>query len=186
MEQQQNTVSDHQTTIFGCKLVPLGLLVVLVPPIRDKIAWIDSTYFRTNWQNFDSWFEPNEVLFWGSDLVLLIVVKIDFQQYIICLCLHLFAKKIMFFERNYRKYQFNCLILGVGPTGTWNQELRPPSDSFRRHKSNGGLRILKRVFVRNHIFPGTFFRLDLHETLITWYLGLYFGNRAYLLTHVDK
>ena len=59
------------------------------------------------------------------------------------------------FSRQLVNCQFDCgLVLRAGPTGTRNQKLRPPIDSFRRHKLNGGLRILKRASVRNHISRG--------------------------------
>ena len=65
-------------------------------------------------------------------------------------------------------YEFNlCLVLRVRPTGTWNQELRPLSNLFRCHEFNGSLRISKRDSVRNHVFQGKLFLLDLCETLIT-------------------
>ena len=44
-----------------------------------------------------------------------------------------------------------CLVLRTRPTGTRNKKSRPPTDSFRRHERNGGLRILKRDSVKNHV-----------------------------------
>ena len=44
------------------------------------------------------------------------------------------------------------LVLCGGPTGTWNQNLRPLLDSFQCHESNGGLKIDKRASFENHVF----------------------------------
>ena len=60
-----------------------------------------------------------------------------------------------------------CLILGVWPTGTQNQDPRPLLGLFRCHKSNGNFRIGKRAFVENHIFQGKHYCLDLRETSVT-------------------
>ena len=47
-------------------------------------------------KNFVSRFEPNETLFWSSDLELILVIKNVFQRYIISLCLVLFVKSHIF------------------------------------------------------------------------------------------
>ena len=44
------------------------------------------------------WIWPNRVLFWVDNIEFILVSKNAFQQYIICLSLKSFAKKIMFFE----------------------------------------------------------------------------------------
>ena len=71
-----------------------------------------------------------------------------------------------------------------------NQDLKsnsiPFQDSFRQQESNGGLKISKQASVRNHVSRGKLFRIDLRETLITWYPGLCFGNQAYSWTRVDE
>ena len=91
------------------------------------------------------------------------------------------------FSRQLVNYQFECyLVLRVGPTGTRNQKLRPPIDSFRRYKLNGGLRNSKRAFIRNHVSQGKLNRLELREFSITCDPGLRFGNRAYPWTRVDE
>ena len=57
------------------------------------------------------------------------------------------------FLRQFVNFQFEYyFVLFVGPTGTRNQKTRPPTDSFRCHKRDGGLRILKRASIKNHIF----------------------------------
>ena len=61
-----------------------------------KVAEFAITYFEVNCQNFDSEVEPNEALFSGKSLKLLIVEKNHFQRYIICLCLESFAKNHFF------------------------------------------------------------------------------------------
>ena len=55
-----------------------------------------NTLFEVNCQNFDSWFEPNETLFSGNNLKLLIVTKNNFQRFIICLYLGSFAQNHVF------------------------------------------------------------------------------------------
>ena len=56
-----------------------------------KVARLFNTLFEVNCQNVDSCSVPNAALFLGNNFKLLIVAKNDFQQYIICLCLNLFA-----------------------------------------------------------------------------------------------
>ena len=57
------------------------------------------------------------------------------------------------FTRQLVNCQFDYyLVLRARPIGTQNQKLRPSTDSSRCHEFNGGLRILKRAFVRNHVF----------------------------------
>ena len=57
------------------------------------------------------------------------------------------------FSRQFVNCQFDFyLVLRSGLTETRNQKMRPPMDSFSRHEGNGGLRILKRVSIRNHVF----------------------------------
>ena len=86
--------------VRGRRLVGRLLLFVMVFSTRDESTQIGGTHFLTNWQNFDSWSKPNKAIFWGNDLTLLIVAKNDFQRYIICLCLDLFAKSHVFQDVN--------------------------------------------------------------------------------------
>ena len=72
------------------------------------------------------------------------------------------------------------------PTETQNQDPRPPPNLFRCYKSNDSPIFRKQVSVKNHVFRGKPNYLDLHEISITYYPGLYFGNRAYPWTHVDE
>ena len=60
-----------------------------------------------------------------------------------------------------------CLVLRARPIETQNQDLRPLSNSFRRHKSNGGLKIDKRASVKNRIFQDKHYCLDLRKILVT-------------------
>ena len=106
--------------------------------------------------------------------------------YINSLCLVSLAKSYIFWDKLWNLIVYVCIVLCTRPTDTRNRNWRPPLESFRRHKSNGGLRISKRTFIRNHVFQGDLFRLGLCKTLITWYLELYFENWAYPCTHVDK
>ena len=78
------------------------------------------------------------------------------------------------------------LVLHTGRIGTRNQNPRPLSNSFWCHKSNSSLKISKQFFIRNHVSRGKLNHLDLHEFLITWYLGLCYGNRAYPWTRVNE
>ena len=142
--------------------------------------------FEVNGQNFDSWSVPNRVLFLGKNLKLLIVAKKSFPTVynmpifgVVCLKSH--------FSRQLVNCQFDYyLVLRVGPIETWNQETRPPSDSFQRQESNEALRISKRASVRNHVSRGKLNRLELHEFSITWHPGLCFGNRVYFWTLVNE
>ena len=61
-----------------------------------KVAGFQNTLFETNYHNCDSGDEPNEALFSGKSLVLLILVKNDFQRYIICLCLESYVQNHVF------------------------------------------------------------------------------------------
>ena len=117
--------------------VPFDLLITMVRYICDE-SWIVSTHFCAEMIKFVSGFEPNGALFWGNDLEFLLVAKNSFQLYIICLCVNLQLKYY--------------LVLRVGPTGTWNQDLRSLPDLFQHHKSNGYPKFDKRASVENHIF----------------------------------
>ena len=92
----------HPSASFGSQAwsqrVQLTLPIVMVTSIINESGRILGTLFCTNWQNFDSWSEPNGSLFWGNDLESRLVEKNNFQQYIICLCLDLFAKSYVFRE----------------------------------------------------------------------------------------
>ena len=89
------------------------------------------------------------------------------------------CKKSCFSRKTMKNANLTCLVLRVGPTGTQNRNSRPSLNSFQRYESNGGLKIFKQASVRNHVFRGKLFLLNLNETLITWYPGFYFGNLAY-------
>ena len=93
----------HSSATFDdqswCHEVLLSLRIVMVPSIRDESARIGGRLFHVNLRNFDSWSEPNRALFWGNKLTLLIVAKNDFQWYIMCLCLDLYAKSHVFREK---------------------------------------------------------------------------------------
>ena len=69
------------------------------PRFAMKTVGFQNTLFEANCQNFDSWSLPNEILFLGNDLKLLIVTKNHFQWYIICLYLMLFAQSYIFWEK---------------------------------------------------------------------------------------
>ena len=57
------------------------------------------------------------------------------------------------FSRQLVNCQFDyCLVLCAWPTGTRNQKMRPPTNSFRRYECIGDLKISKRASVRNHVF----------------------------------
>ena len=81
------------------------------------------------------------------------------------------------FDVDYKKSYFSkqfvkltikiCLILRVGPTGTWNQDLRPFSNSFQCYESNVGIKIGKRASIENYIFRGKPYYLDLREISVT-------------------
>ena len=96
------------------------------------------------------------------------------------------CKSHVFSRKTIENVSLTCLVLRVEPIGTLNRNLKPAPNSFRCHEFNFSLRILKRASVINHIFRGKFFLLDLRKTLITWYPGLYFANKAYPWTRVDE
>ena len=84
------------TTGSWSQQVLLGLLILMVPFVRDKSAQIVGTLFHAKTKNFASRSEPNGALFWDNCLKFIIVAKNTFQQYIIYLCLKLFAKSHFF------------------------------------------------------------------------------------------
>ena len=57
------------------------------------------------------------------------------------------------FSRKFINYKLkSCLVLRAALTGTRNQKKRSHTDSFRCHKHDSDLKILKRVSIRNHVF----------------------------------
>ena len=149
---------------------------------------------RKNWhiflckQNFKPWSEPNEALIWGNDLESTRGKKsFDLIWYIYILPMFGFVCKKLHFSRQtveIASLSLHCFAHRTNRYLTPNP--RSPPDSFWRHESNGELRISKWASVRNHVFRGKLFCLDLRETLITWYPWLYFGNRAYPWTFVEE
>ena len=77
------------------------------------------------------------------------------------------CKKVMFFKKNYGKCQFNCASFCVQDQLCLESRTETTADSFRCHKFNGGLKILKRASIRNYVFRGKLFCLNLRETLKT-------------------
>ena len=68
------------------------------------------------------------------------------------------------FSRQLVNCQFDwCFVLHAGLIGIRNQKSRPPMDLFQLYEHNGGLRISKRVSVRNHISRGKLNSLELRE-----------------------
>ena len=70
----------------------------MVPFVRDENTRIVSTLSHAKWRNVGSRSQPNGALFWGNDLESTLVVKNDFQRYIICLCLESFVKSHIFWN----------------------------------------------------------------------------------------
>ena len=105
----------------------------------------------------------------------ILVMKNTFQWYILWLFLKSFPKSYVFWD-NLNLIIKVCIVLCARPTESQNQDLRPLSDLFWRHKSNRGLRIGKRTSVENRIFWGKHYYLDLLEISTTWYPRLYFRN----------
>ena len=62
------------------------------------------------------------------------------------------CKKLHFLRQTIEIANLSLHCFAPRPTGTQNQDSRPPSDSFRRHESNGCLRFDKRPSVENYIF----------------------------------
>ena len=59
------------------------------------------------------------------------------------------------FTRQLVNCQFDCcLVLRAGSTEARNRKVNIPTNLFRRHERHGGLRILNRASVRNHISRG--------------------------------
>ena len=177
------TMDHHPSTNFegqtGCRKFPLGLLITMVPSVRNESAQIVDKLFYAKRTNFVGGSKPKEALFWGNDLEFILVARNYFQRCIICLYLNSFTKIHNFWDSLWNWQLKYFLILHIAPTGTRNQDLRPLLDSFHHDESNGSLRFDKRPSVQNYIFRGEPYCLDLHEISITWSLWLYFGNQAY-------
>ena len=74
------------------------------------------------------------------------------------------CKKSYFLRQIVKNVNLSCIILHVvEPTGTQNQDPKPFLDLFQYHKFNSGLKIGKGAFVKNSLFRGKYYCLDLHE-----------------------